>query len=47
VLIGGADARPVVAGRGAERVELAERALALTTEPSGEDVLISARMKEW
>ena len=47
VLIGGGEASPVVAGIGAERVELGERALALTTEPSGEDVLITARMKEW
>jgi diaminohydroxyphosphoribosylaminopyrimidine deaminase / 5-amino-6-(5-phosphoribosylamino)uracil reductase len=47
VLIGGADARPIVAGLGAERVELAERALELTTEPSGDDVLITARMREW
>jgi diaminohydroxyphosphoribosylaminopyrimidine deaminase/5-amino-6-(5-phosphoribosylamino)uracil reductase len=47
VLIGGAEAAPIAAGLGAERVELAERALAMTTEPSGEDVLITARMREW
>lgn len=47
LLIGGAEARPLAAGLGAERIELAERALALSTEPSGEDVLITARMKEW
>jgi len=47
VLIGGAGASPIAAGLGAERVELAERALAMSTEPSGEDVLIRARMKEW
>jgi diaminohydroxyphosphoribosylaminopyrimidine deaminase/5-amino-6-(5-phosphoribosylamino)uracil reductase len=47
VLIGGAEASPIVAGLGSERVELAERALALSAEPSGEDVLITARMREW
>jgi diaminohydroxyphosphoribosylaminopyrimidine deaminase/5-amino-6-(5-phosphoribosylamino)uracil reductase len=47
VLIGGAEASTIAAGLGAERVEFAERALAMTTEPSGEDVLIKARMREW
>jgi diaminohydroxyphosphoribosylaminopyrimidine deaminase/5-amino-6-(5-phosphoribosylamino)uracil reductase len=47
LLIGGAEAPPLAAGLGAERIELAERALAMRSEPSGEDVLITARMKEW
>ncbi|HEX6115888.1 MAG TPA: bifunctional diaminohydroxyphosphoribosylaminopyrimidine deaminase/5-amino-6-(5-phosphoribosylamino)uracil reductase RibD [Solirubrobacterales bacterium] len=47
VLIGGAEASPIVSGLGAERVELAARALAMSAEPSGEDVLITARLKEW
>jgi diaminohydroxyphosphoribosylaminopyrimidine deaminase/5-amino-6-(5-phosphoribosylamino)uracil reductase len=47
ILIGGADAPPLLGGIGAERVELAERALALATERSGDDVLITARMREW
>lgn len=47
VIIGGSGARPIAEGLGAERVEIAARALAMTTEPSGEDVLITARMKEW
>ena len=47
ILIGGAEAPPLLGGSGAERVELAERALALATERSGDDVLITARMREW
>jgi diaminohydroxyphosphoribosylaminopyrimidine deaminase/5-amino-6-(5-phosphoribosylamino)uracil reductase len=47
ILIGGSDAPPLLGGSGAERVELAERALSLSTERSGEDVLITARMREW
>ena len=47
VLIGGADAAPIAAGLGSERMEAAGRALALSTEPSGEDVLVTARLREW
>ncbi len=47
VLIGGAEAAPIAAGLGLERIEAAERALSLTSEPSGEDVLITARLREW
>jgi diaminohydroxyphosphoribosylaminopyrimidine deaminase / 5-amino-6-(5-phosphoribosylamino)uracil reductase len=47
VLLGGADARPLAAGEGAASIEAAERALAMDWEPSGEDLLISARMREW
>jgi diaminohydroxyphosphoribosylaminopyrimidine deaminase/5-amino-6-(5-phosphoribosylamino)uracil reductase len=47
ILIGGAGAGPIAAGRGIERVEEAARALALSAEPCGEDVLITARVKEW
>jgi diaminohydroxyphosphoribosylaminopyrimidine deaminase / 5-amino-6-(5-phosphoribosylamino)uracil reductase len=47
VLLGGADARPLAAGGGAASIEAAERALAMDWEPSGEDLLISAQMREW
>ena len=43
----GADARPLFAGNGVAAIEAAERGLALDCEPSGEDVLIRARMREW
>ena len=47
VLVGGAEAPPIAAGLGIERMAAAERALSLTSEPSGEDVLVSARLREW
>jgi diaminohydroxyphosphoribosylaminopyrimidine deaminase/5-amino-6-(5-phosphoribosylamino)uracil reductase len=46
-LLGGAEARPLLAGAGAAAVERAQRALALECEPSGEDLRISARLREW
>jgi len=46
-LLGGADARPLLAGTGAERIAEAQPALALACEPSGEDILIKARLREW
>jgi diaminohydroxyphosphoribosylaminopyrimidine deaminase/5-amino-6-(5-phosphoribosylamino)uracil reductase len=45
ILLGGG--RPPIEGDGAARVEDALRALALESEPSGDDVLISARIREW
>jgi diaminohydroxyphosphoribosylaminopyrimidine deaminase / 5-amino-6-(5-phosphoribosylamino)uracil reductase len=47
VLIGGADAPPLVGGAGVERMADAERALSLEVEPSGEDLLIKSRFREW
>jgi diaminohydroxyphosphoribosylaminopyrimidine deaminase/5-amino-6-(5-phosphoribosylamino)uracil reductase len=47
VLLGGADARPLAAGDGAASIEAAERALAMEWERSGDDLLISARLREW
>lgn len=47
VLLGGADARPLLAGSGAERLSEAERALAVTWEPQGEDMLARVQMREW
>lgn len=47
LLLGGADARPLVAGAGAESVAAAQRALAIDCEASGEDLLLRARLREW
>jgi diaminohydroxyphosphoribosylaminopyrimidine deaminase/5-amino-6-(5-phosphoribosylamino)uracil reductase len=46
VLLGG-EGRPLAARPGAPAVAAAERALSLDAEPSGEDVLIRARLREW
>jgi diaminohydroxyphosphoribosylaminopyrimidine deaminase / 5-amino-6-(5-phosphoribosylamino)uracil reductase len=45
ILLGGG--RPPLEGGGAEAVGEALRALALESEPSGDDVLVSARLREW
>ena len=47
MVLGGADARPVLDGEGAEAIDAARRALAVETERIGEDVLIRARLREW
>ena len=47
LLLGGADARPLVAGTGAQAIAAARRALALECERSGDDLLIRARLREW
>lgn len=47
LLLGGAEARPLLGGEGVGRLAAAERALSLESEQSGEDVLIRARLKEW
>jgi hypothetical protein len=46
-VLGGDDARPLIGGAGSERVDAAERALAVSWEPSGEDMLARVRMREW
>lgn len=47
VLLGGIGARPLLAGSGVEQLSEAERALAVTWEPHGEDMLARVRMREW
>jgi diaminohydroxyphosphoribosylaminopyrimidine deaminase/5-amino-6-(5-phosphoribosylamino)uracil reductase len=47
VLLGGSGSRPLLEGTGAARIADATRALSLESESSGEDVLITARMREW
>lgn len=47
LLLGGGDARPLLAGSGPDRLADAERALAVDWEPVGEDMLARVRMREW
>jgi diaminohydroxyphosphoribosylaminopyrimidine deaminase / 5-amino-6-(5-phosphoribosylamino)uracil reductase len=47
LLLGGRTARDPLEGEGVERVAEAVRALTLEYEPVGEDLLVSARLKEW
>ncbi len=47
VLLGGSAARDPLEGEGVERIAEAVRALTLETEQVGDDVLISARVREW
>ncbi|WP_245602725.1 bifunctional diaminohydroxyphosphoribosylaminopyrimidine deaminase/5-amino-6-(5-phosphoribosylamino)uracil reductase RibD [Solirubrobacter soli] len=47
VILGGSSARDPLEGEGAERIASAMRALSLECSRSAEDVLITARMKEW
>lgn len=47
VLVGGSSARDPLEGEGAERIAEATRALSLDCERSGDDILLSARMREW
>src|SRR3954449_11740476 len=47
VVVGGSSARDPLEGEGAERISEAIRALSLETERIGDDVLITARIREW
>jgi diaminohydroxyphosphoribosylaminopyrimidine deaminase/5-amino-6-(5-phosphoribosylamino)uracil reductase len=47
VVVGGSSARDPLEGEGAERIAEATRALSLEVERIGDDVLVSARMREW
>jgi diaminohydroxyphosphoribosylaminopyrimidine deaminase / 5-amino-6-(5-phosphoribosylamino)uracil reductase len=47
VVLGGSSARDLLEGEGAERIAQAVRALSLECSRVAEDVLISARMREW
>ena len=47
VLLGGAEARPLLGGAGEASLKDAERALEVDWEPVGEDMLARVRMREW
>jgi diaminohydroxyphosphoribosylaminopyrimidine deaminase/5-amino-6-(5-phosphoribosylamino)uracil reductase len=47
ILLGGEGARPLAGGQGKSHIADAERALDVRHEIVGEDLLITARMKEW
>ncbi|MDQ3632739.1 MAG: bifunctional diaminohydroxyphosphoribosylaminopyrimidine deaminase/5-amino-6-(5-phosphoribosylamino)uracil reductase RibD [Actinomycetota bacterium] len=47
LLLGGRTARDPLEGEGVERISEAVRALTLDCERSGEDILVTARLKEW
>jgi diaminohydroxyphosphoribosylaminopyrimidine deaminase/5-amino-6-(5-phosphoribosylamino)uracil reductase len=47
VVLGGSNARDPLEGEGVEKIAEATSALTLDCHPVGEDVLISARLKEW
>jgi diaminohydroxyphosphoribosylaminopyrimidine deaminase/5-amino-6-(5-phosphoribosylamino)uracil reductase len=47
IVAGGGRARAAIAGEGVDRIGAAARAAAVEVERIGDDVLISARLKEW
>lgn len=47
MLIGGSSARDPLEGEGAAKISEAMRAISLTAEPSGDDVLLRARLEVW
>ena len=47
IALGGRSARVPFEGEGSESIAGAQRALSLTSERVGDDVLIQARLKEW
>jgi diaminohydroxyphosphoribosylaminopyrimidine deaminase/5-amino-6-(5-phosphoribosylamino)uracil reductase len=47
IAVGGRSARVAFEGEGSESISAAQRALSLTSEPVGEDLLLRARLKEW
>jgi diaminohydroxyphosphoribosylaminopyrimidine deaminase/5-amino-6-(5-phosphoribosylamino)uracil reductase len=47
LLLGGSAARDPLEGEGVERISEAMRALSMSCETVGEDLLISARLREW
>ena len=46
-MLGGSSARDPLEGEGAERIAAAVRALSLDCARVADDVLITARMREW
>jgi diaminohydroxyphosphoribosylaminopyrimidine deaminase/5-amino-6-(5-phosphoribosylamino)uracil reductase len=47
LLLGGSSARDPLEGKGVERISEALHALTFDSEPIGEDLLVSARLREW
>ena len=47
ILLGGSAARDPLEGKGVERISEALRALTFDSQSVGEDLLISARLREW
>ncbi|HEX4563942.1 MAG TPA: dihydrofolate reductase family protein, partial [Solirubrobacteraceae bacterium] len=47
LLLGGSSARDPLEGEGVERISEAMHALTFDYEPVGEDLLVSARLREW
>jgi diaminohydroxyphosphoribosylaminopyrimidine deaminase/5-amino-6-(5-phosphoribosylamino)uracil reductase len=47
VVVGGSKARDPLEGEGVERISEAIRALSMSVERIGDDVLVSARLREW
>ncbi len=47
MLLGGSSARDPLEGEGVERISEALRALTMSCQSIGEDLLISARLREW
>lgn len=47
IVLGGKQARAAVEGSGVEKVAEAYRAIAMQCDPIGDDLLITARMREW
>jgi diaminohydroxyphosphoribosylaminopyrimidine deaminase / 5-amino-6-(5-phosphoribosylamino)uracil reductase len=47
IAVGGRSARVPFEGEGSESIEAAQRALSLTCDPVGDDILLQARLKEW
>ena len=47
LLLGGSAARDPLEGEGVERISEALRALTMSCQSIGEDLLISARLREW
>lgn len=47
VLLGGAEARPLLGGEGSPTLKEATRPLSMEWERSGEDLLVTARLREW
>jgi len=47
IVLGGRTARDPLEGEGAETIAEAMRALTLDCEQSGDDLLVSARLREW
>jgi diaminohydroxyphosphoribosylaminopyrimidine deaminase / 5-amino-6-(5-phosphoribosylamino)uracil reductase len=47
IAVGGRSARVPFEGEGAESIEAAQRALSLTCDSIGDDLLLQARLKEW